>query len=104
MDAEDEMLQRLEENDKYMTSKVNQQLDRLIGQGNYVATVSTFLRQAPVEKFTIDYDPNRKASVSEQSFKEGLGDQTSDSNRNLNAVSVYLPNGLPNGASNSNQN
>ncbi len=54
MDAEDEMLQRLEENDKYMTSKVNQQLDRLIGQGNYVATVSTFLRQAPVEKYTID--------------------------------------------------
>lgn len=104
MDAEDEMLQRLEENDKYMTTKVNQQLDRLIGQGNYVATVSTFLRQAPVEKFTIDYDPNRKASVSEQSFREGLGDQTSDSNKNLNAVSVYLPNGLPNGAVNSNQN
>ena len=104
MDAEDEMLQRLEENDKYMTSKVNQQLDRLIGQGIYVATVSTFLRQAPVEKFTIDYDPNRKASVSEQSFREGLGDQTSDSNKNTNAVSVYLPNGLPNGASNSNQN
>ena len=104
MDAEDEMLQRLEENDKYMTSKVNQQLDRLIGQGNYVATVSTFLRQAPVEKFTIDYDPNRKASVSEQSFREGLGDQTSDSNKNVNAVSVYLPNGLPNGTANSNQN
>ena len=104
MDAEDEMLQRLEENDKYMTTKVNQQLDRLIGKGNYVATVSTFLRQAPVEKFTIDYDPNRKASVSEQSFREGLGDQTSDSNKNLNAVSVYLPNGLPNGTANSNQN
>ncbi len=104
MNAEDEMLQRLEENDKYMTSKVNQQLDRLIGQGNYVATVSTFLRQAPVEKFTIDYDPNRKASVSEQSFSEGLGDQTSDTNKNANAVSVYLPNGLPNGSSDSSQN
>ena len=104
MNAEDEMLQRLEENDKYMTSKVNQQLDRLIGQGNYVATVSTFLRQAPVEKFTIDYDPNRKASVSEQSFSEGLGDQTSDTNKNANAVSVYLPNGLTNGSSDSSQN
>ena len=104
MNVEDEMLQRLEENDKYMTSKVNQQLDRLIGQGNYVATVSTFLRQAPVEKFTIDYDPNRKASVSEQSFSEGLGDQTSDTNKNANAVSVYLPNGLPNGSSDSSQN
>lgn len=104
MDAEDEMLQRLEENDKYMTSKVNQQLDRLIGQGNYVATVSTFLRQAPVEKYTIDYDPNRKASVTEQTFSEGLGDQTTDSNKNANAVSVYLPNGLPNGSSDSSQN
>lgn len=104
MDAEDEMIRRLEENDKYMTSKVNQQLDRLIGQGNYIATVSTFLRQAPVEKFTIDYDPERKASVSEQTFSEGLGDQTSDTNRNVNAVSVYLPNGLPNGSSDSSQN
>ncbi len=104
MDAEDEMLQRLEENDKYMTAKVNQQLDRLIGQGNYVATVSTFLRQAPVEKYTIDYDPNRKASVTEQTFSEGLGDRTNDTNRNVNAVSVYLPNGLPNGSSDSSQN
>lgn len=104
MNAEDEMLQRIEENDKYMTSKVNQQLDRLIGQGNYVATVSTFLRQAPVEKFTIDYDPERKASVTEQTFQEGLGDQTTDSNKNTNAVSVYLPNGLPNGSSDSSQN
>lgn len=104
MDAEDEMLQKIEENDKYMTAKVNQQLDRLIGQGNYIATVSTFLRQAPIEKFTIDYDPNRKASVTEQTFSEGLGDQTTDSNKNVNAVSVYLPNGLPNGASDSSQN
>lgn len=104
MNAEDDMLRRLEENDRYMTSKVNQQLDRLIGQGNYVATVSTFLRQAPVEKFTIDYDPERKASVTEQTFQEGLGDRTNDSNKNTNAVSVYLPNGLPNGSSDSSQN
>ena len=104
MTAQDEMLAKIEENDKYMTSKVNQQLDRLIGQGNYVATVSTFLRQAPVEKFTIDYDPERKASVTEQTFQEGLGDQTTDSNKNTNAVSVYLPNGLPNGSSDSSQN
>lgn len=104
MDAEDEMLQKIEENDKYMTSKVSQQLDRLIGKGNYVATVSTFLRQAPVEKYTIDYDPNRKTAVNEQSFTEGLGDRTSDSNKGINAVSVYLPNGLPAGGSDSTQN
>jgi len=58
----------------------------------------------PFEKFTIDYDPERKASVTEQTFSEGLGDQTTDSNKNVNAVSVYLPNGLPNGSSDSSQN
>ncbi len=104
MDASDEMLAKIEENDRYMQKKVAAQLDNLVGRGNYVATVSTFLRQAPVERFTIEYDPTRKTSVSEQSFTEGLGDQTSDSNRNTNAVSVYLPNGLPAGSSDSSQN
>ena len=96
MDAEDEMLQKLEENDKYMQQKTAKQLDRLVGPGNYVATVSTFLRQTPVERFTIDYDPQRKTAVSEQSFSEGLGDKTRDQSQGMSAVSVYLPNGLPN--------
>jgi flagellar M-ring protein FliF len=104
MDAEDEMLQKLEENDKYMQQKIAKQLDRLVGPGNYVATVSTFLRQAPVEKFTIEYDPTKKASVSEQSFKEGLGDQTKDQSQGVNAVSTYLPNGLPTSGTDSSQN
>ncbi len=104
MNAEDEMLQRLEENDKYMQQKISKQLDRLVGPGNYVATVSTFLRQAPIEKFSIEYDPNKKASVSEQSFSEGLGDKTQDQSRGVNAVSTYLPNGLPTGGSDSSQN
>lgn len=104
MNAEDEMLQKLEENDKYMQQKVQTQLDRLIGKGNYVVTVSTFLRQAPVEKTSIIYDPNQKTAVSEQSFTEGLGDQTKDTNSGTNAVSVYLPNGLPAGGTDSSQN
>lgn len=104
MNAEDEMLQKLEENDKYMQQKISKQLDRLVGPGNYVATVSTFLRQTPVEKFTIEYDPTKKASVSEQSFSEGLGDKTQDQSRGVNAVSVYLPNGLPTGGAESSQN
>ena len=104
MNAEDEMLQKLEENDKYMQQKISKQLDRLVGPGNYVATVSTFLRQAPVERFTIEYDPDRKASVSEQSFTEGLGDQTKDSSQGLGAVSTYLPNGLPTGGTEASQN
>ena len=104
IEASDEMLQKLEENDKYMQQKVAAQLDRLIGKGNYVVTVSTFLTQSPVEKFSIVYDPDRKTSVNEQSFTEGLGDQTQDSNGGVNAVSVYLPNGLPAAGSNSSQN
>ena len=97
------MLQRLEENDKYMQQKVSKQLDRLVGPGNYVATVSTFLRQAPIERFTIDYDPNRKTAVNEQSFSEGLGDKTQDQSKAINAVSTYLPNGLPTGGTDSTQ-
>ena len=104
IDAQDEMLEKLQENDKYMQQKVAAQLDRLIGKGNYVVTVSTFLRQAPVERFTIEYDPTKKTAVTEQNFTEGLGDQTQDVNRNVNAVSVYLPNGLPAGSSDSSQN
>ncbi len=104
VDAQSEMLDRLRENDKYMQEKVSAQLNRLIGSGKYVATVSTFLKQAPVERFTIEYDPTRKTAVNEQTFSEGLGDQTQDVNKNTNAVSVYLPNGLPAGSSDSSQN
>lgn len=104
VNAQSEMLDRLRENDKYMQEKVSAQLNRLIGSGKYVATVSTFLKQAPVERFTIEYDPTRKTAVNEQTFSEGLGDQTQDVNKNTNAVSVYLPNGLPAGSSDSSQN
>src|SRR5574344_994290 len=104
INAEDELLQKIQENDKYMQQKVAVQLDRLIGKGNYVTTVSTFLTQAPIEKFSIIYDPERKASVNEQTFTEGLGDQTQDTNKGTNAVSVYLPNGLPANGTDSSQN
>ena len=104
MSPSDEQEERMREQDKYMQQKVNIQLDRLVGKGNYTATVSTFLKQAPTEKFTTWYDPNTKTAMSEQTFHEGLGDQTADSNRNTNAVSVYLPNGLPGGGADSTQN
>lgn len=93
--ASDDAIAKIEENDKYMQSKVNAQLDKLIGKGNYIATVSTFLTQAPVEKTSIVYDPNQKTSVSEQEFKENLGDNQSDSTSSgMNPVSVYVPNGV----------
>lgn len=98
MNAEDEMLERIEENDKYMQQKVNAQLDRLIGKGNYVATVSTFLRQAPAEKYSITYKPNEKTAITEQVFTEGLGDRSQGSATGpAGPVSVYLPNNIPTG-------
>lgn len=104
IDSSDEMLEKVQENDKYMQQKVAVQLDRLIGKGNYVATVSTFLRQSPIEKTSITYDPAKKTSITEQTFSEGLGDKTQDSNGGVNAVSVYLPNGIASGSADSSQN
>ena len=93
--ASDDAIAKIEENDKYMQSKVNAQLDKLIGKGNYIATVSTFLTQAPIEKSSILYDPNQKTSVSEQHFKENLGDNNSNATSSgMNPVSVYVPNGV----------
>ena len=67
-------------------------------------TVSTFLRQSPIDRYSIEYDPTKKASVSEQSFREGLGDETKDQSKGISAVSTYLPNGLPVGNADSSQN
>ncbi len=99
----DDQLSKVQENDQYMQSKIASQLDRLLGKGNYVVTVSTFLRQVPIEKTSILYDPTQKTSVTEQTFSEGLGDSTKDVNTGTNAVSVYLPNGLPASGSDSSQ-
>ena len=103
VDADNDTLQKIEENDRYMQKKVQAQFDKLIGKGNYVVTVSTFLRDAPVEKYSLVYDPEKKASVTEQTFSEGLGDNTTEASKGNNAVSVYLPNGLPGGGSSSSQ-
>ena len=102
--SSDDQLAKLQEQDQYMQAKVASQLDRLVGNGNYVVTVSTFLRQVPKETTKIEYDPNSKIALTEQTFSEGLGDRTQDSNAGLNAVSVYLPNGLPASGSDSSQN
>ena len=93
--ASDDAIAKIEENDKYMQSKVNAQLDKLLGKGNYIATVSTFLTQAPVEKSSILYDPEQKTSVSEQEFRENLGDNNDNTTTSgMNPVSVYVPSGI----------
>ena len=61
--ASDDAIAKLEENDKYMQSKVNAQLDKLIGKGNYIATVSSFLTQATVEKKIILYEHEQQTSI-----------------------------------------
>ena len=95
MDSADEMIERSKENDKYMQQKVNAQLDKLLGKGNFVVTVSTSLRQSPIEKSSITYDPNRKTAVNEQTFREGLGDRSSGANSAPGgAVSIALPRSL----------
>ncbi|MEI8377633.1 MAG: flagellar M-ring protein FliF C-terminal domain-containing protein [bacterium] len=92
---EDKMLDMVEENDRYMKEKVQSQLDRLIGKGNYVVTVSTYLREVPVEKNSVVYDPNSQVALNEQKFVEQLGDQSQDKNKLTNAVSSYIPSAMP---------
>ena len=98
MDSGDEMVERSKENDKYMQQKINAQLDKLIGKGNFVVTVSTSLRQSPVERSSITYDPTRKTAVNEQIFREGLGDKSQGTSAAPGgAVSVSLPRSLQRG-------
>jgi len=103
IDDSSDALSKIEENDRYMQNKVSAQLDRIVGKGNYVVTVSTFLTQAPVEKTSIIYDPESKTSVTEQGFTERLGDSSNDQNSALSAVSSYLPFGVPSSGASSTQ-
>ena len=100
----DDQISKVQENDTYMKNNVSAQLDMLLGRGNYVVTVSTFLNQVPIEETSIQYDPQSKTSITEQTFKEGLGDNSKDTSKGSDAVSVYLPNGLENSSSSSVQN
>ena len=99
----DDQISKVQENDNYMQNKVAAQLDMLIGHGNYVVTVSTSLNQVPREVTSISYDPNNSVPVTVQKFQEGLGDDSSDTSKGSDAVSVYLPNGLQNSSSTSTQ-
>lgn len=93
--AGDSRMELLEENDVYMKSKIMAQLDRLIGKGNYVVTVSTYLREAPLETNRVLYNPDDSAVKTKQIFNEGLGDSSSASNKLSAGVSSFIPGGLP---------
>ncbi|HEY9687795.1 MAG TPA: flagellar M-ring protein FliF C-terminal domain-containing protein [Coleofasciculaceae cyanobacterium] len=72
LDTGDEMNEKLSEQDEYMRQKVATQLDRLVGAGNYVVTVSTELRQAPRETLVQSFDPQGAVVSTKQSFNENL--------------------------------
>ena len=94
LDAGSDIEDKLEDQDNYMKQKVAAQLDRLVGAGNYVVTVSTQVRQAPKETMSQEYNPRGGVVSSKQAFNE-----------NLNArggagaggpASSYLPNSMAN--------
>lgn len=105
MDPSDDMMSLLEDNDQYMKKKIMVQLDRLIGSGKYVVTVSTFLRQVPVQTDRLIYNPEDSSVSSKQTFSERLGDKESEKKIMSGAVSSFIPGGLPGGPqANSNRN
>ncbi len=100
LDATDELMDRLEERDHYMEQKVKTQLDKLIGVNKYVATVSTYLREAPKSEMALSYDPGRSAIQKSSNFAENLNAQQKGAGMAGGPVSSYVPdevNILPNG-------
>ncbi|OGI01254.1 MAG: hypothetical protein A2Y25_01850 [Candidatus Melainabacteria bacterium GWF2_37_15] len=104
MSASDDMMKLLEDKDNYMKKKIIAQLDKLVGKGNYVVTVSTYLREAPAETAKLVYNPNDSTIGNKQKFSENLGDSSQDKNKVSGAVSSHLPNDLFGGDSQSNRN
>ncbi len=72
LDGGAEINDKLAEQDEYMRQKVAAQLDRLVGAGHYVVTVSTQLREAPQEIMVQQYDPSGAVVSSKQNFNENL--------------------------------
>lgn len=103
-DASAKMQDMQEEKDSYMKKKINAQLDRLIGKGNYVVTVSTYLREVPLETNKISYNPQDSTVGNKQKFTEDLGDRSNDRSKMSNAVSSFLPLNLPTPESSQNRN
>ena len=93
LDAGSELGTKIEEQDSYMQQKVATQLDRLVGSGNYVVTVSTELRQAPRETMSQEFDPQGAVVSSKQSFNENLNSKGQGPGAG-GPASSFLPNNL----------
>ncbi|MEM0950748.1 MAG: flagellar M-ring protein FliF C-terminal domain-containing protein [Cyanobacteria bacterium P01_H01_bin.74] len=70
--AGSELETKLKEQDHYMQQKVSQQLNHLVGAGNYVVTVSTQLRKGNRETMVQEFSPNKSAISKKQTFNENL--------------------------------
>jgi flagellar M-ring protein FliF len=101
LDVGSELNDRLEEQDQYMKQKVASQLDKLVGTGNYVVTVSTLLREAPREEMTQTFDPSQSSVSSKQQFTEKLN-TAGGSQLAGGPTSTVLPEGLQGAAGASN--
>lgn len=101
LDPTDELMDRLEERDRYMEQKVKTQLDRLLGTNSYVVTVATYLREAPKAKMSLNYDPQWSSVAKSAAFQENLNAQQKGSGLAGGAVSSYIPEDLDVSASGS---
>ncbi|MGE0201437.1 MAG: flagellar M-ring protein FliF C-terminal domain-containing protein [Candidatus Melainabacteria bacterium] len=80
----------LEEQDNYMKQKIAAQLDKLVGSGNYVVSVSTLLREGTRETLVQEFDPDRSAIATEQAFNETLNASGTEVNPG-GPQSSYIP-------------
>jgi flagellar M-ring protein FliF len=94
LDIGAELQDKLEEQDQYMKQKVAAQLDKLVGAGHYVVTVSTLLREAPRETMVQTFDPDRSAVTSEQTFTERLNANSGRQGLAGGPASSFVPKGM----------
>lgn len=93
LSADSEVEIKLQEQDQYMQQKVAAQLDRLVGIGNYVVTVSTQLREGKKETMVQEYTPSEGAVSKKQTFSENMNTSTGTPN-NGGPTTNFLPDSL----------
>lgn len=86
-----DLIDRLEERDRYMEQKVKTQLDRLIGIGKYSVTVSTMLREAPKAEMELSYSPKKSAVMRSSLFNEDMSNSQRGEGMAGGPTSSYVP-------------
>lgn len=86
-----DLIDRLEERDHYMEEKVKSQLNNLLGQGNYVVTVSTHLRETPKAEMELSYSPNQSAVMKSSRFNENMNNNQRGQGLAAGPTSSYVP-------------